>query len=82
MIDCGTLAGLLEHRHQLAAYCPRCQVWRVLPLDRMVAAGMGSRRLPIVVRCRDCGTRGTLQVRPPVPTLDPRRVGWIAPGTP
>jgi hypothetical protein len=24
MIDLGTLDGLLEHRHELAAYCARC----------------------------------------------------------
>ena len=32
MIDLGTLAGLHAHDHQLAAYCPRCDAWRVLPL--------------------------------------------------
>jgi len=30
MIDLGPLAGLLEHDHKLAAYCPRCDAWRVL----------------------------------------------------
>jgi uncharacterized Zn finger protein len=31
----------------------------------VVAAGQGSRRLPITVRCQDCGEVGRLQVRPP-----------------
>jgi len=75
MIDLGTLAGLLEHEHQLAAYCPRCDRWAEIDLAAMVARGQGARRLPIRVRCRHCGEVGQLQVRPPVPTLDPARVG-------
>jgi hypothetical protein len=47
MIDLGTLAGLLEHEHQLAAYCRRCSRWRVLPLAELGAAGHGSRRFPL-----------------------------------
>jgi len=77
MIDLGTLGGLLKHGHQLAAYCPRYDAWRVLPLAEMVAAGHGERRLPIRVRCRDCGEVGRLQVQPPVPTRGPG--GWVAP---
>jgi len=46
MIDLGTLAGLLEHDHGLAAYCPRCSRWSVLPLARLVTTGKGSLRLP------------------------------------
>jgi len=33
MIDLGTLAGLLEQRHEIAVYCPRCDRWAELPLD-------------------------------------------------
>ena len=80
MIDPGTLAGLLEHRHRLDAYCSSCDTWRVPPLAAMVAAGLGARRLPLAVRCRDCGEIGSLQVRPPVPTCD-GSVGWVMPGT-
>ena len=36
-------------------------------------------RLPIAVRCRDCGEPGRSQVRPPLPTLDPQRRGWMGP---
>jgi uncharacterized Zn finger protein len=77
VIDPGTLGGLLKHRHELAAYCPRCDRWQVLPLDEFVAAGHGSRRLPIVVRCQDCGEVGQLQVRPPVPIRGAG--GWMEP---
>jgi len=77
MIDLGTLAGLLEHRHEIAAYCPRCDRWRLLPLAELVAQGHGARRLPFTVRCRDCGEVGRLQVRPPVPNR-PASVGWIS----
>lgn len=68
MIDLGTLAGLLEHHHELAAYCPHCERWRVLPLAHLVANGKGSRRLPVKVRCVECGGPGRLQVRPPAPS--------------
>jgi hypothetical protein len=50
MIDCSTLAGLLEHDHKLAAYCLRCDRWSVLPLAELVTQGKGSLRLPIKVR--------------------------------
>jgi hypothetical protein len=76
MIDLGTIAGLHEHDHQLAAYCPRCDARRVLPLAETVAAGQGARRLPIRVRCRACGEFGQLQVRPPMPAWISSN-GWI-----
>ena len=68
MIDLGTLASLHEHRHRLDAYCPRCNRWRKLPLAELVAQGHGARRLPLYVRCRDCGEVARLQVRAPAPT--------------
>jgi len=46
MIDLGTLAGLLEHRHVFAAYCPRCDRWAVIDLAATVDTGLGDRRLP------------------------------------
>ena len=55
MIDLGSINGLHEHGHQLAAYCQHCDRWEVLPLAELIAAGHGSRRLPIRVRCRVCG---------------------------
>jgi hypothetical protein len=80
MIDLGSIAGLLEHRHELAAYCPRCERWRLLPLAHLVAIGQGARRLPIAVRCVECGELGRLQVRPPVP-MRGGSVGWMEPLT-
>lgn len=70
MIDLGTIAGLHEHEHQLAAYCPTCGRWRVLPLAHLVANGKGSLRLLVKVRYVKCGGPGRLQVRPPVPRPD------------
>jgi hypothetical protein len=78
MIDLGSLSGLLEHHHELRAYCLRCDRWAVLPLAQMVAQGLGTKRLPIGVRCARCGERGQLQVRPPMPTRSTN--GWISPG--
>lgn len=80
MIDLGTLAGLHQHRHELACYCPRCDRWVVLDLARMIRYGHGECRLPITVRCRGCGEVGRLQVRPPVPTRA-GAVGWVMPRT-
>ena len=77
MIDLGTLAGLYEHRHRLAAYCPRCNRWAEIDLAAMIDAGLGDRRLPLRVRCRARGEVGRLQVRPPVPTRGPG--GWMEP---
>jgi hypothetical protein len=77
LIDLGTLAGLLEQGHQLAAYCESCQRWRLVPLADLVAAGHGARQPLVRVRCRSCGGSGELQVRPPAPTLDPQCSGWM-----
>jgi hypothetical protein len=44
VIDLGTLAGLHQHDHKLAAYCARCSRWSVLPLAELVAQGKGSLR--------------------------------------
>jgi len=51
MIDLGTLADLLEHDHELAAYYGSCDRWSVLPLAELVAQGKGSPRHRIRV-CR------------------------------
>jgi len=67
MIDLDTLAELHARDHETHAYCATCARWSVLPLAQMIAAGMGQRRLPLRVRCRWCGAKGQLQVRPPMP---------------
>ncbi len=79
MIDLSNLAGLHAHRHELHAYCLRCDRWRALDLEGMVRQGFGDRRLPLVVRCQECGERGQLQVRPPMPSRG--AAGWISPPT-
>ena len=77
MIDLGSIAGLHAHAPELHASCLRCDRWRVLPLAEWVSQGKGSLRLPLRVRCRDCGEVGQLQVRPPMPTRTGG--GWITP---
>jgi hypothetical protein len=74
LVIVGSIAGLYERKHELHAYCHHCDRWRVLDLEAMVLGGMGSRRLPVTVRCLRCGEVGTLQVRPPMPP--PSRSGW------
>lgn len=78
MIDLGTLAGLHAHRHELHAYCLRCDRWATLDLARMITCGQGARRLPVKVRCQVCGAPGELQVRPPMPRWGNSN-GWPAP---
>jgi hypothetical protein len=41
MIDLGSIAGLLEHDHELHAYCARCDRWQTLDLEGMVRTGKG-----------------------------------------
>lgn len=77
MIDLGSLAGLLEHDHELHAYCARCDRWSTLDVAQMVAESKGSLRLPFTVRCRVCAEVGQIQVRPPMPSRS--STGWIAP---
>ena len=62
-MDLGSIAGLYAHEHRLAAYCPRCDAWRVLPLALWVNQRRGLLRLPIMVRCRDCDERGYPQAQ-------------------
>ena len=45
MINLGSIAGLHQH-DQLAAYCQRCDAWRVLPFADWVAQGKGSLCIP------------------------------------
>jgi hypothetical protein len=75
MIDLGCIAGLNDRNHELHAYCGPCNRWQVLDLARMVRQGKGSMRLPLRVRCLQCGNAGQLQVRPPMPARG--AVGWI-----
>jgi hypothetical protein len=77
MIDLGSIQGLYEHGHELHAFCLRCERWRVLDLAGMVRRGQGSRRLPLTVRCRQCGELGQIQVRPLMPAWTNSN-GWMA----
>jgi RNase P subunit RPR2 len=77
MIDLGNIAGLYAHDHELHAYCSSCDRWRALNLEWLVRQGKGDVRLPIRVRCRDCGEIGQLQVRPPMPKWKNTN-GWIS----
>jgi hypothetical protein len=79
MIDLGSIAGLHARRHEVHAYCCRCERWRVLDLRRLIDCGKGARRLPITVRCRLCGDIGQVQIRPPMPQRS--SLGWITPVT-
>lgn len=69
-IELSTFAGLLEHGHGLAAWCPECRRWASCDLAMLVRNGLGGRD---ITRCRPtcrlCGSRGEWQVRAPVPAL-------------
>jgi hypothetical protein len=68
MIDLGSLEGLHEHQHEVHCYCSKCERWRVLDLQRLIAIGEGGTRLPLRVRCLRCRQLGQAQIRPPMPT--------------
>ena len=80
MIDLGSIGGLYERQRELHAYCHRCDRCRALDLEAMVRLGLGSKRLPLHVRCRVCGEPGQLQVRPPMPQWG-NQTGWMSPPT-
>lgn len=64
-------ADCARYRHGLAGYCVSCSRWADLELARLVMRGLGDRPLrSLPLRGRDCGGRGELQVRPPVPKWD------------
>jgi hypothetical protein len=68
-VTLGDVASLLEHGHGLTAECMCCHRLRDLDLRTLVDRGYGS--LPLRrfrVRCRACGGRGKITVRPPTPS--------------
>jgi len=79
MIRLVTFRALHEHDHKLAAYCPTCDRWAVLDLERLIAEGRGDfcfvGRRP---RCRYCGNAGEWQLRPPEAPYSNAR-GWMSP---
>jgi hypothetical protein len=46
MVTLDTLRKLHDHGHQLAAYCPACERWAVLDLERLIAQGRGEYCFP------------------------------------
>lgn len=60
MVTLDTFRALHEHEHQLAAYCPKCERWAVLDLERLIAEGRGdycvAGRKP---RCKHCRGRAS-----------------------
>ena len=76
-IRAGAISPRLGEGPATGSINPRSNICGVqVPLAELVAQGKGSLRLPIAVRCRDCGEPGRLQVRPPMPTWKNAN-GWI-----
>jgi DNA-directed RNA polymerase subunit RPC12/RpoP len=76
-ISLDTPRSLYPNDHRLALHCPTCNVWREFSLADFEAIGVqDSRLLPMTFRCRQCGTRGLAQVRPPVPQVG-GAIGYI-----
>ena len=78
MIDLGSIAGLHEHQHEVHCYCSKCERWRPLDLQRLIAMGKGGTRLPLRVRCLRCLQLGQVQIRPPMPRHRTAS-GWVMP---
>ncbi len=67
-VTLATMLDLCEHKYELAVWCGWCRRWGDLDLARLVAEGHGSRPvLSVRARCRECGERRGLRLRPPVP---------------
>jgi hypothetical protein len=65
-----TFEDLRSQSHSLGLYCIECDRWGEADLNRLIASGLGKRRLTESrFRCRDCGTVVEKQLRPPVPKL-------------
>ena len=62
MVTLDTFRALHQHEHSLAAYCPTCQRWAVIDLERLIAEGRGDYcfvgRKP---RCSYCKSPGIWQ---------------------
>jgi len=58
-----TIKELHDRTHQLHAYCPVCDRWKLLDLDDMLARWCGLEQPPSEVQCSDCGHFGLLRVR-------------------
>ena len=44
MVTLDTFRAPHEHDHKLACYCPMCERWAVLDLERLIAQGRGEYR--------------------------------------
>ncbi len=67
-INIATAAQFIRYDHKAGVYCPQCRRWADLKLHELVMRRLGDRALATLpLRCRDCGARGELQVRPPAP---------------
>jgi hypothetical protein len=77
MESLATIAGLLRHRHGLAAYCRHCRRWADITLGPLIVRGLGARQVSTLKpRCKRCGQPGELQVRPPMPRFS--GATWMA----
>ena len=58
-----TIEQLQSREHQLHAYCPACDRWKVLNLDEMLTLWRALEHAPTEVQCTECGHFGLLRVR-------------------
>ena len=66
MVTLDTFRALHEHDHKLACYCPTCERWAVLDLERLIAQGPGEYRfVGRKPRCSYCRGPGIWHFRPP-----------------
>jgi hypothetical protein len=63
-----TLEDCRRYQHRVSVFCPKCRHWAELDVGRLCARGRGTRPLASLgARCRTCGGRGEVQVKPPSP---------------
>jgi hypothetical protein len=63
---------LYEHGYQIGAYCSPCRRWKTLELLDFVRVGQEDVPLPqLSLECSRCGEKGSMQIRPPHPEIEP-----------
>ena len=63
-----TAREMLAGGYRVEVWCPKCQVWRTIDLQRMLDRGRGDESLiGRRWRCRRCGGAGQMQLQAPAP---------------
>ena len=66
MIVVNSIQSMYDGGYTLAGYCPKCERWGKVDLLAMIRCGRGNElTVGRGARCKQCGGRGTWQLRVP-----------------